>query len=250
MAETDSNLKSNCNTCKREQYQTVLKQHEYRFSDDENQISGETKWEIIRCGGCGTISFREVEWFSENYDENGRVYPVIRVYPQPELDARPTKPFLNVPQKIRQVYGEVIETFNRRAHLLCAGGLRAIIEGVCAAERIRTGPVKVKTKGGGSKIVRRKDLRAKIEGMLEKGLITKEHRKTLHEHRFLGNEALHELQTPESAELSIAISIVEHTLEHLYEMRSSVQKLRALKQQRKLKGRRVRARPMFPIVRD
>ena len=67
--------------------------------------------------------------------------------------------------------------------------------------------------------MRKNDLRGKIEGMLEKGLITPGQRDILHEHRFLGNEALHQLDTPNSQELNLAIDIIEHTLEHLYEIR-------------------------------
>ncbi len=233
MPKAKPKLKSYCNECKREQFQKILKSHETSYSDDENCVSGTTFWEIIECGGCQTISFREVEWFSEFTDERGKPYQTIRAYPQADANALPIKPFLNVPPKIRKVYGEVIETFNRGNTLLCAGGLRAIIEGICSAKHIKTGPVTVKNRGGGSRVVRQKNLRAKIEGMFEKGLITKEHRRTLHEHRFLGNEALHELAPPERAELAIAVSIIEHTLEHLYEIQDQAAKLRALKKQRK-----------------
>jgi hypothetical protein len=65
--------------------------------------------------------------------------------------------------------------------------------------------------------------------MIERGFLTKEHGRTLHELRFLGNEAPHELKVPRSDELHIAIDIVEHTLENLYELGTKAETLRMRK---------------------
>jgi hypothetical protein len=127
----------------------------------------------------------------------------------------------------------VIDAFNRGSSLLCAGGLRAIVEGVCQAENIVDGPVE-KTRGDGTTFQQREtNLRGKIEGMAEKGLITRGQRDVLHEHRFLGNEALHELDTPHRDELRLAIEIIEHTLDHVYEIQPKAAALRMLKMQRR-----------------
>ena len=40
----------------------------------------------------------------------------------------------------------------------------------------------------------------------------------LHQHRYLGNEAVHELKAPSSDELRLAIEIIEHVVEQLYEI--------------------------------
>lgn len=233
MSESEKTVQSHCNTCKREQRQVLLKEYYVAIPDNEDGVQGGTAYQIIRCGGCGEVSFREDSQNSEDYDETG-YYPTIRCYPQSESDALPVRPFVNAPWQIQDVYREVINTFNRRDYILCAAGLRAVIEGICAAKKIRSGPVKVKTKTG-SKIIRRKHLKAKIDGLYEKGLITNEHRKTLHQHRFLGNEALHELEPPDKAELGIAISIVEHTIAHIWDLGTQGSALRALKERRKSK---------------
>ena len=58
------------------------------------------------------------------------------------------------------------------------------------------GPKEI-TKKNGTKVVKRfKNLEGKIAGLYEKGFLTKKSSTILHEHRFLGNEAVHELSQP------------------------------------------------------
>jgi len=125
----------------------------------------------------------------------------------------------------------MIDAFNHGLFILCAGGLRACIEGICISEGIKDGPVEI-VKAGVKVIKRKKDLQGQISGLFEKGLLTKKHAEVLHEHRFLGNEALHELDSPSKSELILAIEIVEHTLENLYELSPKVSDLRFSKQKR------------------
>lgn len=230
MSKSKGTEPSYCNTCKREQAHSIVAAHTEPFSDDDNGVDGKTDWEILRCGGCQKFSFRTVYWCSENYDDEGRPYSVIHTYPRASpIEA---KNFPHVPRKIREVYKEVVKAFSDDGYVLCAAGLRAIIDGICSHQKIRTGPVKVKTKNG-PKVQRKKDLRAKIEGMLERSIITKSHRDILHQHRYLGNEAVHELECPDSDELSMAIKIVEHTLEHIYELPKAAEEMAALSKARK-----------------
>ena len=48
--------------------------------------------------------------------------------------------------------------------------------------------------------------------------LTQPSAQTLHEHRYLGNSAVHELARPSTDELKLAVEIVEHVLEQLYEL--------------------------------
>jgi hypothetical protein len=57
----------------------------------------------------------------------------------------------------------------------------------------------------------------------------------LHEHRYLGNEALHDLRQPSADELGLAIEIIEHTLEALYEIPDKAEQLRIRKAKRRAK---------------
>ena len=232
--KTKKRVKSFCNKCRLDANQDVLFSHDERFRDEEQGVEASTSWQILSCCGCDTVSFREVEEFSEDYDpETGQIIPTIRCYPILTKNSIPTQAMVNVPRKIRGIYRESIEAYNRDSRLLCAGGIRAAIDGVCSDKRIINGPVTQKKKGGGTQVIRGKNLNGRINGLHERGLITEALRDSLHEHRFLGNEALHELETPEREELAIAIGLLEQTLNLLYEVSDRVAELKALKKKRK-----------------
>jgi hypothetical protein len=98
---------------------------------------------------------------------------------------------------------------------------------------VEDGPVEEKAPGGGTKIVRKNNLQGRIAGLQEKGLLTESSAKTLHEHRFLGNSAVHELTRTSEDELRLALEIVEHILEQLYELPEKAQKLKRARARRK-----------------
>ena len=54
--------------------------------------------------------------------------------------------------------------------------------------------------------------------MHKNGFINLQHKDILHKLRFLGNDAVHELQKPTKKEIVTAIDIIEHIIESLYEI--------------------------------
>ncbi len=213
-----------CNTCNHEnEHEVVMSLDTHgdemvELGDDIPPISIQwaNHYQIISCGGCKTVSFRHGRWFSEDMAEDCDGRSTL-LYPVRVKDKLVAKEYRNAPPHVRRIYRETIEAFNSEGLTLCAGGLRAIVEGMCATHRVKKGPVKVKTKAGW--VVKREgNLRGKISGLQEKGLITKRNAETLHSHRFLGNDALHDLEMPSVAELKLAIEIIEHTLAGIYEM--------------------------------
>lgn len=197
------------------------------------------RYQIIQCGGCKSTSFRHTSWFSEDLDPvTGQDGVVERLYPKRSADSLIEKSFLNVPQRLRRIYRESIECFNNESPTLCAAGLRALVEGICAEQGVKSGPVEVNAAGGGRKIVRKTDLAGKIAGLQEMGLLTKRGANTLHEHRFLGNDAVHELARPSVDELQFAIEIIEHTLEELFELPEKAKELQRAAITRKLKAKK------------
>ena len=161
-----------------------------------------------------------------------RIRTSTSLYPKRSDKTRVIKDYYNLPNEIRRIYRETIECFNNDIWTLCAAGLRAIIEGICADQKITDGPVQV-TKGDGSTHTVRKDtLEGKIAGLGEKEILAQDNTTILHEHRFLGNEAVHELTQPSSDELSLAIDIMEHTLDALYELPDKAAELKRMKAKR------------------
>lgn len=202
------------------------------FEGAEDTTDWSNKYQIIQCQGCDTISFRHVNWFSEDvgpYDDG----TTESIYPERSERSLSVKRFRNVPATLSSIYRETVECFNYEINTLCAAGLRAIVEGICADQGIPDGPVEVPMKGGSTKIVRKNNLQGKIAGLYEKGILTEPHSKILHEHRYLGNEAIHDLNQPSSDELKLAIEIIEHTLKTLYEISEKGEELRHKKAERK-----------------
>ena len=226
-------MRAFCIDCKRETNHQVLQEIVKKYNTED--IWAEGTWQIIECNGCEYVSFREVWESSEDIDpEEGHPLETVKLYPIRNKETLSLKNFYNVPFKIRNIYREMIDAFNNGLLILSAGGLRATIEGICNNENITDGPVEL-NRLGIKTTKRKKDLQGKISGLFEKGLLTKTHAEILHEHRFLGNEALHSLDQPSIEELKIAIEIVEITLENIYELSEMASDLRYQKQKRQKK---------------
>jgi hypothetical protein len=65
--------------------------------------------------------------------------------------------------------------------------------------------------------------------LAEKGFISSKQANALHEIRFLGNDAAHELDIPTVEVVSHAIDIVEHLMEQVYEQPEKAAALKARK---------------------
>lgn len=77
------------------------------------------------------------------------------------------------------------------------------------------------------------NLEGKIEGLSERRFLTTDNATSLHELRFLGNEALHELSKPSNEEVKLAIEIIELTIENIYELHHRALIIRRKKATRK-----------------
>lgn len=225
-------VKVYCERCNLATNHEVLQSVDIEGSEDYSRygsIDWNNKYQIIQCQGCDTVSFRHLNWCSENmYQigedewENGETE---YLYPNRSPDTRSEKTFNNLPRFIHRIYSETVECYNDNSRILCAAGLRAIIEGICSDQNVNDGPVDEITKDG-IQIKRRSNLEGKIYGLHEKDILTKASADILHEHRFLGNEALHQLQVPTKVVLGLALDIIEHMLENLYEIPDLAEDLR------------------------
>jgi hypothetical protein len=224
--ETKGNtLSIHCIACKRSTRHCVkvsLDTKGSQIDSDGWTVDWSDDYQVVECMGCETVSFRHQSWFSEAQEDG----PTESVYPQRNKDAISATHYHNVPLNLRRIYKELIECFNNDSPILCAAGLRAIVEGICAKQGIIDGPIQTPAKGGGTQIKRMKTLEGQIAGLHEKGLLTESSAQTLHEHRYLGNDAVHELVRPSTDELKLAIEIVEHVLEQLYELPKKAADLR------------------------
>ncbi|HEY5960014.1 MAG TPA: DUF4145 domain-containing protein [Polyangiaceae bacterium] len=227
MPRSKESVKSYCERCRGTTNHKVLHEEERSFTPaniPEMAIDfyGEAH-QIVECLGCNERSFRRVSVCSEDFDpETGEQAETVVAFPGEPAKTRDAmlviKHFPYVPEKPKRIYREAMEAFNAELYTLAGGGLRAIVEAICLDKAVVDGPVEEKDAAGAPRTRRKNTLQGKIAGMAEKGLLTIPQANVLHAHRFMGNEALHELEMPDIDDLKIAIGIIEHTLETLYEL--------------------------------
>lgn len=219
-------VQEHCGQCGRSTRHMVMGSYDYSGSEDYDGGSFSIDWssshQVIQCQGCMASSFRQVNWFSEDmqqigpdeYDNGER----ITLYPKRSNNTRAIKEYWEVPNNLRRIYRESIDCFNNDSFTLTAAGLRSLIEGLCAVLGITDGPKEIAKKDGTKEIKRFSNLEAKISGLHEKGFLTEKSASVLHEHRFMGNDAVHELAHPSRDELALAIEIIEHTFDAIFEI--------------------------------
>ena len=216
-------IKVLCSSCKNTTKHKVIKSIKEKGSepwDSSHDFYWETDFEIIQCQGCETISFRSYGINSEHDDYEGRSIPTIRIYPQRSKDTLVVKNYMNVPFSLQRIHRETIECYNYGNLTLCGAGVRALVEGICQENGITGGNVQFTRSDGTTGAVRKTNLQGKINGLHENGKLTAQNAEILHEHRFLGNDAVHELSTPSREDLKLAIEIVENVFDTLYEIPS------------------------------
>ena len=149
------------------------------------------------CCGCNSAVMEEQCWHSGMIDDNGKECLDSLFHPPRSRHHIKPKSFIKLPRQLRTIYQELLEAFNVEAHILAAAGLRALLEGICKEKGVSGG-----------------NLEKKIEGLkqhLPASIVD-----NLHEFRFIGNSAVHELEPPDRNDLRLAIEIVEDLLNFMY----------------------------------
>jgi len=222
-------LKVFCNRCRVHTSHEVLFNHKDTYTPDNTpgmQIDfAECHSEVLKCCGCGAVTFCETWVTSEDWNPDTKeMEPQRTVYP-PRCEDFAGKSFVLAPQVISKIYDEVIGSYNAGYYTLCAAGVRALVEAVCEDQGIAKGLI---TSDDG-KVKLQSTLEGKIAGMAQAGLLTPGHARALHELRWLGNIALHQLARPSRESLKTAVAILEHTLESIYSLDQKTYWLRVLR---------------------
>jgi len=213
-----------CAACLRQTKHTLLKTYDTHWSDDEADMTGGATHDFLKCNGCESATLRITSWHSEAPGE-----PSVTFFPP-----RGTQEAVRAPKSFEEityggpldsVYRQTLSAFNQKLLTLAGGGVRLLIEGVCNDRGIKDGNV---TDANG--VTKRKDnLEGRINGLAEKGLISTQQAETLHQIRFLGNDAAHELDQPSARNVGMALDIVEHLIEQVYEQPAKTKALASRK---------------------
>lgn len=215
------NLKVLCNNCRK------ITNHDLLFTksiDDIEDLEGQsyllssTDYSLVQCRGCEAITYITTDNYPNFLDigPSGNAFisskkSFSRFYPERVIELKEEKKFAGIPSNLKLIYREIIDGFNLGQRILCAAGLRSIIEGTCRYLEIIDG-----------------NLHNKIQSLSSTGQINKTLADALDVHKFLGNKALHELAVPSKEELIHAIELVEQMLEQIFNVPDKSERLKAL----------------------
>jgi len=206
----ETNLKEQvvCNSCNHRTWHKVVFSQSFAISaydsygGDDYLGEVDTRWDLLQCLGCGSVSVR-MSLEPEKTDN-----PLVEFYPERTISHHFGKHYVHLPENLKHLYSEIVAAYNRGNLILCSAGLRALLEGICVDKGIYEGPDE---KGKNTK-----SLEGKINGLssiVPSGIVN-----NLHGLRFLGNQALHELEVPDKTDVKLAISVIEDIMNIIYDL--------------------------------
>jgi len=203
-------VKALCASCKKITNHAVLAKHDTSGDTYDGNIQWWATYEIIQCLGCDDISFREVSTCTEDFDPlTGKLEESILLYPDRASGRDPMFGYEEFPTKTKRIYMETIKALNVGTPLLAAIGLRALIESICLEQKTKS-----------------RILAMGIDELADMGLLSKKQAEFLHNHRFMGNEAAHEIVAPKPEHLVAALDIAETLLKTIYVLPEMADKIK------------------------
>lgn len=197
-----------CDRCGGTTNHSVLKEFVEPFADESLDYYSQTRYQVCKCQGCNTVRFRKEFTNNEDCNPSGGS-PEITVFPeQRSVKHKGNREIRKLPV-VGNIYFETVVAYNSNCLILAAGGLRAIVEAICKQNEVEG-----------------KNLEKKIDALVERQLLAKPQAELLHEERYIGNAALHEIERPEESEIETGIEIIEGLLNTIYILPSKAEKLR------------------------
>jgi len=200
-----------CNRCDNQTNHIVCSSLELSWGNDD--IQGVDVYEIIRCSGCDSVSFRigssNSDDFEQDDDGNYSHPETEEIYPSRLMGRTALEEIYSLPDKVRLIYRETHIALCTKLKILAGVGIRALVEAVCLEE----------TASG-------RTLEEKINDLVIKEILTKKNALILHKTRLLGNIATHEAKAPSDTELDVAFDIVENLLETVYIIPKKAERLK------------------------
>ena len=225
MGDKDNNQWVTCAECgNRYRNHRVLHEKVKHYAED---IVGEPLYDeyhcLVECMGCETIKYVTFKVYAEDFDGEHRE---LKVYPEATANAMQRPWRVNpedanelLPESVFRMYKETVSALNANIRTLAGGGLRAIVEAICLDKGIVIGV-----------------LQGKIDELANRNLLTKAQAELLHEERYLGNAALHEIATPSPQDIEDGLGIIEGLINTIYVLPSKAGASRSVV--RKRRGRR------------
>jgi hypothetical protein len=214
-----------CASCgQRRRKHRVLYEKTIAIGGDEDQPPDQNEHHrLVECMGCETIRYVICVsvWYTgepppwETPESDFKVYPDApganeKRLPLITLDeASGDDGKLLIPVSVWKMYKETIDALNANIRTLAGGGLRATVEAICLDKKIRQG-----------------NLQRDIDELAKQNLLTTAQAELLHEERYVGNAALHELETPAAQDIEDGLRIVEGLINTIYILPSKAKRLK------------------------
>jgi len=226
-----------CFSCNQKTKHDII--HTYRETANEpDDMWWDAKFHITKCAGCERVTFVE-EYIDEHtweYVNGEREWKVIfKSFPEepPEESAvdkfekklnLEKKAFPHMPKILLELYQQIIDSYNMRHNILCASGIRTLIEGICNELKVKKGYIY--EEDGTKKIDEETDeeiytsnLAGRIFGLYEHGYIIFPQALILNKIKTIGNKAVHSIVSPDTMDLREVIQVMEQTLYIIYELK-------------------------------
>jgi hypothetical protein len=191
-----------CKNCKGLRNHKAIFEHKVKGEEEDYNFQWINQYKVIECNGCENISFLKIYGDNTMIKQTGEhdydYYEEEIIFPYYLQKGNEISQH-HLPNPIKEIYKETILAFKADAFILTAGGFRAIIEALCNFLKIKKG-----------------NLEERINLLHNKGHLTLSESKRLHSIRFLGNDALHEIEKPKKAQLEILLEIINHLLSNLF----------------------------------
>ncbi len=206
----------------------VLHEHEESISD-EYRYYGEYHHQLLQCMGCSAVRYRRFIMDDNHRDEiTGLAAPHREeLFPASTIGQRANSLSDSgaalIPSDVLKMYEETVAALNANALTLAGGGLRATVEAICLNQGITNG-----------------SLEKKINALVDKQLLTNAQGDLLHEERYIGNAALHEMATPTADDIEDGLQIVEGLVSTIYIL---PEKAKRLKKGREKAARKKKSKP-------
>lgn len=199
-----------CRDCKKATNHNVLLEHKECGGCADDEPRWWDSYQIIQCMGCEDISFRKTSESEMDFDPNtGELQECEFLYPDRLGDRDPMLGYEAFPVKTKRIYLETLKALNNQIPILAAIGLRALIESICLEQKTKA---TILAKG--------------IDELAEMGLLSAKQAEFLHNHRFMGNEAAHEIVAPKPEHLVAAVDIAETLLKTIYVLPDMAEQLK------------------------
>jgi hypothetical protein len=219
-------LKTDCHSCERETNHTVLAKERVNIifpEDVKENIAEYEDYLMVRCNGCDFISFMIRHSGSFVIGQEMPEHYYDEKFPDRQLHDFIFLSYDNLnrlPRQIAALYEEVQTAFENEIGFLAGVGLRMLVEAICNHQEING-----------------KDLKAKIQNLHSKGLISLNEISILDKLRMIGNQSAHKIKKIAIGKLSIALDIINHTLVSIYVLpvANKQLKLETIKRVKKLK---------------